>query len=200
LNGATSNTLNVSIAGNYTVKVSNGGACSTTTSSVTATVYPNCPSINWTNGVLAVLTGTNPSWTLNGIEYAAAKGLASFTPIQSGFYNAKVTDANGCSAYSAGVSVTITAIEEDLLSDGQSKVYPNPTSGIVTVKVPDNNYKAVTAEVISLVGNTLTQKSMERIGNDFWTSLDLSQYTAGQYFIRVYTDAGTRVLKVALQK
>jgi hypothetical protein len=64
-----------------------------------------------------------------------------------------------------------------LLSDGQSKVYPNPTSGIVTVKVPDNNYKAVTAEVISLVGNTLTQKSMERIGNDFWTSLDLSQYT-----------------------
>jgi hypothetical protein len=118
---------------------------------------PIVPSINWTNGVLSVLTGTNPSWTLNGLEYASAKGLASFTPIQSGFYNAKVTDTNGCSAYSAGVSVTITAIEENLLSDGQSKVYPNPTSGIVTVKVPDNNYKAVTAEVISLVGNTLTQ-------------------------------------------
>lgn len=201
LNGATSNTLNVSIVGSYTVKVSNGGACTVTTPSVTATTFtPITPTINWTNGVLSVLTGTNPTWTLNGLEYTTAKGLVSFTPIQSGFYNAKVTDANGCSAYSAGISVTITAIEEDLLSDGQSKVYPNPTSGIVTVKAPDNNYKAVTAEVVSLVGNTMTQKSMERIGNDFWTSLDLSQYTSGQYFIRVYTDAGTRVLKVALQK
>ncbi|MBK9175161.1 MAG: hypothetical protein IPM46_02255 [Flavobacteriales bacterium] len=109
LSGATSSTYSASVAGTYSVVVSNGG-CSTTSAntSVSAISPPviSCSS-NATAGTVsvAVTSGTGPytySWSTNPAQTSATANVQS-----SGSYTVSVTSANGC-ASTCSVNVTLS--------------------------------------------------------------------------------------------
>lgn len=202
ITGATRNTYTISTAGSYSVNVVDNGLCSVTSSAVVATALsPIAPVLSWSGSNLTLQSGNSPTWYVNGNELAIAKGLANIVPIQSGYYNAKVLDANGCTAYSNGVTITITAVEEEPLSDGIAKVFPNPTSGKITVKFPNSTgLKSVQAQLINFFGMVLETKDLEKQSDAYTTSFDLASLGAGSYFVRITADNQVKVLKVSLNQ
>ncbi|GAB4006809.1 hypothetical protein GCM10028808_09410 [Spirosoma migulaei] len=121
-----SNTVDVTIAGTYTVRAANASGCvSTTTTTVTgaiATVSVNNPTVTTvTQGSAFSQTftasgGTSPrsfsvaSGSLPDGLSLSNTGLLSGTPTESGSFTitVRVTDANGCSGVGANYILTIT--------------------------------------------------------------------------------------------
>jgi len=118
IGGATSQTFSANLAGNYSVTVTDGAGCSTTSSAVTLnTVAGPTASIsaggstNICPGTPVVLTatpvtGATYQWQLNGVNIAGATST-TFSATEVGNYTIVVT-TSACSSTSNTVSITAT--------------------------------------------------------------------------------------------
>ena len=72
----------------------------------------------------------------------------------------------------------------------QVSIYPNPTSGNVTLDLSGLNAKTV--ELFSMNGQLLNTV----VPTDETMTLSLSQYAAGIYFVRIHSDNGVTTQKI----
>ncbi|NQY07863.1 MAG: T9SS type A sorting domain-containing protein, partial [Flavobacteriaceae bacterium] len=77
--------------------------------------------------------------------------------------------------------------------DFEVLIYPNPTTGRVTVELPYGDSSSTSLAVYDMIGNRLYQSEVIQTNQ---SSLDLSQYPSGIYFIKVITEKGTVIKKV----
>jgi Leucine-rich repeat (LRR) protein len=77
----------------------------------------------------------------------------------------------------------------DFEQDNSLEIYPNPTTGMVTIK---SDFEIKSIELFDIQGRVL-QTSIESLNT---TSLDLSARAKGMYFLRITTSNGTNVEKV----
>jgi hypothetical protein len=111
-NGATTNSINVTAAGNYTVRVSQTGGCSATSAATAVTIGTGnapTPTIN-AGGSLTFCQGG--SVTLNassGTAYLWSNGATtqSISATTGGNYTVRVTQSGGCFATSSATTVTV---------------------------------------------------------------------------------------------
>lgn len=82
--------------------------------------------------------------------------------------------------FSTGMDVTL-GIKETSKKELNVKLYPNPTTGSLTIEVEDDLFKG--AEVLSIQGKTIIQSDQPTI--------DLSDYPSGIYFVKVTGSAKT---------
>jgi trimeric autotransporter adhesin len=107
-NGATTQNINVTTAGTYTVTVSLGPNCSATSTPVSVTVGSASAQIN---GVLSLCNGANTTLTANlGQSYLWSNGAVTqaINVAAAGNYTVTVTQAGGCTA-TAVANVTVNA-------------------------------------------------------------------------------------------
>jgi gliding motility-associated-like protein len=111
-NGETTQTIVVSVSGNYSVQISNAcGSVSSTTVNVTLFSAPNAPvisansSTNFCQGGSVILTSS----TSNGILWSNNETTNSITVTASGDYFVLFTDVNGCTATSNTITVVVDA-------------------------------------------------------------------------------------------
>ena len=114
--GATTRSIEVSTAGNYTVRVSNAKGCSSTSSATTvivsafppATITAGGPTTITQTGnvVLSANTGSglNYQWFRNGVAINAAT-TSSYTTTLGGSYTVKVSNATGCETLSSATVI-----------------------------------------------------------------------------------------------
>jgi len=113
---------------------------------------------------------------------------------EAGEYEYEVTSVyirgdEQCESEMEGVGdLIVTAIEED---NASISIYPNPTSGLLNIE----GQGAMRITVSNLLGQTLQETTAESN-----TTLDLSGFEAGIYFIRVETEFGMMVNKVTVRK
>jgi Subtilase family/GEVED domain/Secretion system C-terminal sorting domain len=200
ITGATATTYKVSQAGAYSVVVSDNGLCNATSSAVTASVLlPIAVPISFNGSVLSIASGTNPSWFVDGTLIAGANSI-SLSPTKSGTYTVKSTDVNGCLATSLGYVLTITAIEEEISTEASAKIFPNPATDKFRVeyRTPERP-KSVQAEIINLLGMTLTSKNLSRQPNGVYTAdFDVSKQNQGKFFVRITTDTEVKVVPLVV--
>jgi hypothetical protein len=115
---ATTQSINVTTAGNYKVTVTDAHGCSATSAETPVIVnpLPATPTITaggattFCNGSSVTLTSSSASgnqWYLNGAAIAGATG-SSYSATASGSYTVRVTDGNACSsAMSSATAVTV---------------------------------------------------------------------------------------------
>ena len=112
-NGLQTQSITVNTAGNYSVVVTNAAGCSTTSSAV-AVIVNALPAVTIaSNGPTTFCQGGSVTLTSStGTSYAWSNGAttASITVNTSGNYSVTVTNANGCSATSASVPVTVNTL------------------------------------------------------------------------------------------
>jgi hypothetical protein len=199
LTGATSAIYKVGLAGVYSVTVTENGLCSATSSPITASIIaPNVPKIVSSNGQLTIATGTNPTWYVDGIVIAGAI-QNSITPSKSGIYTVKATDINGCEAFSTGYTLTITAIEEEIVSETTAKIFPNPATDKIRVEYRSPNpTKSVQAEVVNMFGMTLTSKNLIKTNGIFTADIDVSKQNQGKFFVRIITDESVKIVPLVI--
>ncbi|GDX51478.1 hypothetical protein LBMAG27_05250 [Bacteroidota bacterium] len=116
-NGASTQNISTTVAGNYSVTVVDANSCSGSSSTFNltnstypvATVTPNGSTTNCKGVVLTLTansgTGYSYQWKKNGLTISGATNI-SYNPIITGGYRTQVTNAAGCSKFSANTIVT----------------------------------------------------------------------------------------------
>ena len=199
LAGATLAIYKVGLAGLYSVRVTENGLCSTTSSPIMASIIaPKVPKIIASNGLLTIATGTNPTWYVDGIVVSGAI-QNSIIPTKSGFYTVKATDENGCEAFSNGYTLTITAIEEEIVSEITAKIFPNPATDKIRIeyRTPDHP-KNIQAEVINMFGMVLTSKSLVKLNGIYTADFDVSKQSQGKFFVRIISDDLVKIVPLVI--
>jgi len=115
----------------------------------------------------------------------------SLQPNQSYFWRISAANecGNGVSENFKFTTETITNIRQ--LSDDDYSIYPNPTNGFVTIEM---NAFENDLEVYTSSGKRLQQLSFVQK-----TSLDLSNYSSGLYWIKLINSEGMIVKKIILE-
>lgn len=108
-NGATTQDINVSTSGSYVVTVSNG-SCSATSAPLVITVNPLPAATITASGSTTITQGQSVTLTASsGSSYLWSTGAttSSITVNTAGSYTVKVTNAQGCSATSSPMVITV---------------------------------------------------------------------------------------------
>ncbi|MFY7708675.1 MAG: Ig-like domain-containing protein, partial [Flavobacteriales bacterium] len=206
-NESNGTTLEGLMPGEYEVTITDEAVCGEAT---TATFVVNGPSaalvlgdiisnsIDVDAGGLSlseVAGGTAPysyEWyNANGELVSTESELTGLlTEEQAGSYSVVVIDANGCEATSSGVVLNT----DELPSDIQWSVYPNPVSDILNVEV------AMTGKKNFVLYDMNGRIVQEIISSDQRLTFNLSNLSAGEYVLRVFDGKrvilDTKVLKV----
>lgn len=166
--GATNSTYSLNKGGKYFVKESNAFGCSSTSSIVYITIIP-LPSANITplgnldicqTGYVDLQANSGGGYTyqwMKGSTNIAGATNQIYTATAKGTYKVVVTNAEGCSKTSKGVKV-IKSCREGLTEStvmGELNVFPNPSSGPVTVDLKLNDTSS--GKAIIQISNQLNQ-------------------------------------------
>ncbi len=112
-NGATTQAITVSAAGNYNVRVTNANGCFATSANTTVTVNPLPTATITAGGPTTFCQGGSVALTSNaGSSYLWSNNATtqSITATTSGNYTVTVTNASGCSTTSAVRTVTVNPL------------------------------------------------------------------------------------------
>ncbi len=112
-NGATTQSINVTSGGSYSVTVTNANGCSATSSATNVTVNPLPTATINASGPTTFCTGGSVTLTASaGSSYLWSNGATtqSINVTSSGSYSVTVTNANGCSATSSATNVTVNPL------------------------------------------------------------------------------------------
>jgi len=134
--GATTQAINVTTGGNYTVTVTNAAGCSATSApqSVTVNANPSTPTVTAGGPTTFCAGGSVTLSAPAGFTYLWSTGAItqSINVTTSGNYTVTVTNASGCSAVSAPTSVTVNAATA-ISQHPQSITIPKGTGTTLTV-------------------------------------------------------------------
>jgi hypothetical protein len=181
--GSTGTTHIVTVTGVYRCVVTEPTApCSTNSQAVTVDVndYP-LPVVSYAGSNLATSNVyAQYQWFLNTIAIAGATNFV-YTPTTTGNYRVRVTDGNGCTAFSSGYPVNIVTGTE-ILSAAAVKIYPNPASDVLHITTPVKVHVVIS----SMEGRVLVRS------NDTNT-VNIEQLEPGMYLVSMFNEAGDRI-------
>lgn len=175
--GATAQCINVKLAGNYYVTVTDNTGCSAVSNHLAISVYPLPPVSISVNGDTLIAHNANTyQWFRNGTSINGAVDSV-FIVAQAGTYSVAVTDGNGCQATSNGIVISTI---ENLGSEFDFKIYPNPSSSNLQLSVCDN---LIGEEILvfNVEGKLLLK---EKLMNTI-TNLKTMNFNSGVYFLKV---------------
>jgi gliding motility-associated-like protein len=119
--GEPTQAITVSTSGNYTVTITNANACSATSAPVAVTVNA-LPTVSIANigattfcqgGSVTLISPLNSTYSYswnNGATAITGASNNTYVANASGSYTLTITDANGCTATSAAIPVTVNAL------------------------------------------------------------------------------------------
>lgn len=199
-NGATTQSITVSVGNSYTVTAGNVG-CSATSAPITITVN-SLPTVTFGalsqicvyNSPITLTQGSPSGGTYSGIGVSGAQ----FNPTTAGNGTRIITytyvDNNGCSN-SATSSIVVDgclSIEEE--NGNYMNIYPNPSNGKFTVA--SEGYLLRSISVYNQVGQVVYQQDT----NQKEHLIDLTNFDSGVYTIRVNHESGIENIRVILTK
>lgn len=205
-----SNTITETACFSYTVPSGNATYTSSGTYSDTLSNILGCDSIidiqlsiNTVDvGVISsptdlTATATNATFQWyncdNGFQILTLETSHILIPSSNGQYAVVVTQ-NGCVDTSS--CITVTGVGIDMLSlDQQITLHPNPTGGIFKV-----SYENVASIQKLQVMNALMQEVLTLNADPTSTTIDLSDYENGVYFVRVICDEGILTKRILIQR
>ncbi|HLA59540.1 MAG TPA: T9SS type A sorting domain-containing protein, partial [Puia sp.] len=69
------------------------------------------------------------------------------------------------------------------------QVYPNPTTGDITIKTPSQCWEI---QIFDLLGRKLFDKAVQ----GYVQQINIAPYTPGVYFLKLFTDSGNKLIKL----
>jgi copper chaperone CopZ len=120
----------------------------------------------------------------------------TFTPLQSGNY-AVIVSQNGCEDTSFCNPINI--LKSHIKPDEQIDIYPNPTTGLLTIKCTGLHSEVYKFEVLNKLGQILLEKKITTNSNSLITEFDIQELSKGMYFLKIYSKDTNKIFKVLKQ-
>lgn len=198
-NGATTQSITVNTAGNFSVINTNTAGCSSTASvPVIVTVHPlpAIPVITQNGNILTSSSAVGNQWYLNNMAIAGATAY-TYTYSAGGQYTVSVTNATGCTSFSPPISgvnlIGRTLKNGDLF---YYNVYPNPVKEKANFKYVIQSPSSVAISLVNNSGNLVSVLLQEQLQVAGVYSINFSASAAklnnGVYFI-VYIINGEKM-------
>jgi len=108
----------------------------------------------------------------------------NYTVINQGTYFVEVTNQYGCSAISDSIYVLISSLS-DLQTSNNVLLYPNPTSGLISLSFNVKNESNVNIKIFDNLGQLMYNKAYKNVNNRFLENIDLSEFKKGIYSISI---------------
>lgn len=176
---STSGTLTVNGQSAVFTGTAQTGADMTTVLKPYSAITPNIPSGTWTkDSVDYVATATETRYFAIG-----GKGTLATTADQ---INVRIDDINVTKVTG---SVGVKENSKNVLS-----IFPNPSNGLFTLNIADNNSSV---EVYNVIGENVYSKSQLTKGDN---AIDLSNVAAGTYFVKVKTGNELATKRIVISK
>jgi hypothetical protein len=172
---------------------------------ITIAVEPESVEVNTLGGVAATITtigGTlqlvatvNPAgvnqdvtWSIvNGGAFATLSADGLVTATANGIVTVRATSIEDITLFDAiDIVINDTTAGVDTFGLKAAKLYPNPTTGIVTIETQDT---IRTVEVYNMLGQLALSKAAVN-------NIDMSAFPAGNYIVKVATDTASKSFKV----
>ncbi len=179
--------VTLSDAGNYSCKVSNN--CKSFVSNSVLLDVPDIDiSVAQNDDYLAANSYENDTYQwmdCTSGELIDGEENMYFTPKSSGTY-ALIATINQCADTSECFVFQYTSIENSLSTD--ISIYPNPTSGTMSLSVPAINsaFSTLKVEISSVSGKVLERRILYPV-NEIYV-LDINEYSSGVYLIKVFSE------------
>jgi hypothetical protein len=181
-------------SGAYTATLTNAAGCDSIVT-LNLTINTVDPGVSQNGFVLSAdQTGATYQWTDCNNNYSPIVGETNidFSPSANGSY-AVIISSNGCSDTSGCIVISTIGIHE-IQSEDRFIVYPNPTSGNISIDLPSRNGK-VTLRIINALGQIKFNRTFTS-EEDLNLSIDAE---SGFYVIEIETENG-EVLKSSFVK
>jgi len=188
ITGATSSSYIATLAGSYTVEITNTSNCSANSSAtiVTVTTLPT-PTIINTAGVLTVSGGpyTSYQWYLNGSPISGAFN-AAYTVTANGIYSVEV-GKDGC--FGKSMEMNLTGVDVHDIVEGNIVISPNPATDLIHIE----GIKAARMIIRNMQGQTVKEASDTN-------EISVADLATGMYFLQLYDSNGILLLKYKIIK
>ncbi len=196
--GQTSEDLNNIISGVYTVLITDANQCQAIKTitigepvALGTFVYTTPP----TNGNNGSITST-PYGGISPYTIAWSTGQSgmTITGLSAGNYTLTITDNQGCT-YEETVMIgttTVNELEVDLL-----ELYPNPTKGLVNLRMEGGTVALSDIAIYSIDGKLLQNHTQQNLKNGL--SIDLENQPKGLYLLKITNDKKSLVRKIVVQ-
>jgi len=184
-------------SGSYFVTVSNTDGCAVNSDTVTVTVFatPVTPSIAYSanDTVMVSNAASGNQWYFNG-TLMQGETNDTLRPLNLGNYSVRVIDTNGCEGDMSAMQFYNSIGFEEALAN-QVRLFPNPTSGAVTLEL--GAVKVASVRIYDARGRLL--ESLSSCPSN--CRLELGNFEDGMYQLVVLTEDGITITKpVVLQK
>ncbi|WP_181305205.1 T9SS type A sorting domain-containing protein [Rufibacter sp. XAAS-G3-1] len=85
-------------------------------------------------------------------------------------------------------------------ADNQSmSVYPNPTSGVITISLEGFEGKKTDLRIMNVIGNVVYREVIQDPAERYMKTLDLNKLSKGLYYVKLETPTYSEVRKVILR-
>lgn len=184
-----------------TVQLTSNATCVTTPTVLSPSVVMNVnpipakPTVSVNGNVLTSSAVSGNQWLQTGSPITGAINQ-SYTAVTSGWYSVQVNDVNGCSNRSDSVQVTVTGVEDVVISEVVN-VYPNPFTDDLMVQI-STDVKSVegwTLTITDIAGRLINSTTI----HEMTTGLDMKEQAAGVYFVRISNNHQHHVVRVVKQ-
>jgi hypothetical protein len=128
----------------------------------------------------------------NGKVTGIASGIATITAItMDGVMkaNLKVVVGDG----------TVTGTDEAVNINEALSLFPNPTSGSVSVRFTMNKAQQVHADILNMYGSTVRTTTLQSKAGENLLSMTMSDFSPGLYLFRLHSAEGTQIRKLLKQ-
>ena len=143
---------------------------------------PVAPLVSLIDNMLVANTAGTYIWYFNGVVIPGANAQ-TYYPTSLGTYWAKRDTGNCASGESNHIYISLLKVKETAAS--AVRIYPNPTSGLVTMEWSSNAARQIT--VSNIIGQVVIT---EQVRNDRRHETDLSHLPAGNYILTVRDEDG----------
>jgi hypothetical protein len=190
------------------------GGCEREDSTITVQVHPDPVASISVDTANATITSTDwtASWSTSGtmnadsvsVEFSNGttsndtSGTVTFTANMAG-ESVTVIAFGPCSSDTATFTFDVNqiSVDEDFMN-GTLSIYPNPTRGLFNVEFATAASKDVEISIVNMVGQVIST-DVVRVNGVYQNQFDLSEASAGVYFITFKTDEGVLTERITVE-
>ncbi|WP_421946930.1 choice-of-anchor I family protein [Phaeodactylibacter xiamenensis] len=196
-------TLEVDMDGAYAVTVTDANGCSgddevvVTFNPVPMVTFP-VDTVVCVDDIFVFSPGEGNELVIDGtaVEEFTTEGL------DVGEYAIEATVVNefGCEqAIVLDFNIEVCNSTRDLLTQEGFEVFPNPTTGLATVRLSDLQSTAYDLAIVTSTGQVLNVRRVESYRSDYQAQIDLTQMPAGIYLIRLTSAEGVLTRRLIVE-